>query len=131
MTISFWRQVENILQLTASLPNGSRLRNELNGRFIETLWNNLAHPPISYLGDEFRYRTADGSNNVCLLLVAQRTDEHLELMRILQNIMYPSLGAAGSHYAQSVAPKHEPTVELPDPSIIFDSEILNPPGAGT
>ncbi|KAK4235700.1 Psi-producing oxygenase A [Achaetomium macrosporum] len=92
--------VENIIQLAATLPNGSKLRSSLNAKFIDTLWKSLQHPPISYLGDEFRYRTADGSNN---------------------NIMYPHLGAAGSHYARSVAPKHQKTLELPDPAIIFDS----------
>lgn len=38
----------------------------LNARFIDALWRNLRHPPISYLGDEFSYRTADGSNKVGL-----------------------------------------------------------------
>ncbi|KAK2923217.1 hem peroxidase, animal-type [Fusarium oxysporum f. sp. vasinfectum] len=92
--------VENIMQLAASLPNGSRARDELNAAFINRLWDNLRHPPLSYLGDEFRYRAADGSNN---------------------NILYPHLGAAGSHYARSVVPKHKRTSILPDPSLIFDS----------
>ncbi|KAH7112773.1 heme peroxidase family protein [Dactylonectria estremocensis] len=55
--------VENIIQVASSLPDDSKLRGGLNARFIDTLWRNLRHPPISYLGDEFRYRTADGSNN--------------------------------------------------------------------
>lgn len=57
-------QYEGIIQLAASLPNGSGLRDDLSGSFIKTLWNNLQHPPISYLGQEFKYRAADGSNNV-------------------------------------------------------------------
>ncbi|KAH6976751.1 heme peroxidase family protein [Ilyonectria destructans] len=92
--------VENIIQVASSLPDDSKLRGDLNARFIDTLWRNLQHPPISYLGDEFRYRTADGSNN---------------------NITYPKLGAAGSHYARSVAPKHQGPLNLPDPSVIFES----------
>ncbi|KAF5702892.1 fatty acid oxygenase [Fusarium mundagurra] len=92
--------VENIMQLAASLPNGSRARDDLNAAFIKRLWDNLRHRPLSYLGDEFRYRAADGSNN---------------------NILYPHLGAAGSHYARSVVPKHKRTSILPDPSLIFDS----------
>ena len=31
---------------------------------IDELWNSLQHPPMSYLGDKFAYRSADGSNNV-------------------------------------------------------------------
>ncbi|KAH7325577.1 heme peroxidase family protein [Stachybotrys elegans] len=92
--------VEGIIQLATSLPNGSKLRDDLNAAFIGRLWNNLLHPPLSYLGDKFRYRTADGSNN---------------------NILYPQLGAAGSHYARSVLPKHERNVILPDPVLIFDN----------
>ncbi|CRK31341.1 hypothetical protein BN1723_015743 [Verticillium longisporum] len=92
--------VESVIQLAASLPNESKLRGDLNAQLIGTLWNNLQHPPISYLGEEFKYRAADGSNN---------------------NIMYPQLGASGSHYARSVAPTHRQNLNLPDPSVIFDT----------
>ncbi|KAK7739055.1 hypothetical protein SLS53_005953 [Cytospora paraplurivora] len=91
---------EGIIQLAASLPNGSGLRDDLSGTFIKTLWNNLEHPPISYLGEEFKYRAADGSNN---------------------NIMYPQLGAAGSHYARSVVGTHLRSTVLPEPGLIFDT----------
>ncbi|KAH7009651.1 heme peroxidase family protein [Ilyonectria destructans] len=56
--------VENIIQLAAALPSGSTARNDLDATFINRLWDNLLHPPLSYLGDEFRYRSADGSNNL-------------------------------------------------------------------
>ncbi|SPO05473.1 related to Psi-producing oxygenase A [Cephalotrichum gorgonifer] len=92
--------VEKIVQLAASLPNGSTIRNDLSGTFVNTLWTTLQHPPISYLGDKFRYRTADGSYN---------------------NIMYPHLGEAGSSYARTVTPKHPQPLVRPDPSLIFDS----------
>ncbi|EEP79774.1 hypothetical protein UREG_04620 [Uncinocarpus reesii 1704] len=59
--------IEHIIQLAASLPNGSKLRDTLSDQFIKTLWNNLEHPPLSYLGDEYKYRTADGSNNLALM----------------------------------------------------------------
>ncbi|KUI64277.1 Psi-producing oxygenase A [Cytospora mali] len=95
-----WRQYEGIIQLAASLPNGSGLRDDLSAAFIKTLWNTLQHPPISYLGEKFNYRTADGSNN---------------------NIMYPQLGAAGSHYARSVVGTHLRSATLPDPGLVFDT----------
>jgi hypothetical protein len=94
--------IENIVQIAASLPNNSQLRTDMTAQFIKTLWNGLKHPPISYLGDEFKYRTADGSNN---------------------NIMYPNLGAAGSHYARSVVPQRPKPAILPDASLIFDSQL--------
>jgi hypothetical protein len=58
-------QIENIIQGTVSLPNTSALRDKITDTFISTLWDNLQHPPLSYLGDQFKYRTADGSYNVC------------------------------------------------------------------
>lgn len=68
-----------------SLPNGSTIRNDLSGSFINTLWTTLQHPPISYLGNEFRFRTADGSNNVGLLKVDSNLSGELrdELTSIL------------------------------------------------
>ncbi|GFF88042.1 psi-producing oxygenase A [Aspergillus udagawae] len=92
--------VENIIQVTASLPNTSGLRGKITDAFVSTLWDNLQHPPLSYLGDQFKYRTADGSYN---------------------NIMYPHLGASGSHYARTVTPQHPRPAVLPDPSLIFDT----------
>jgi len=58
------RQFEDMIRLAASLPNDSRLRNQLSAYLVGSLWDNLQHPPISYLGKQYRYRTADGSFNV-------------------------------------------------------------------
>jgi hypothetical protein len=38
--------------------------------------------------------------------------------------MYPTLGAAGSHYARSVVPVIMKPAILPDPSLLFDSMLL-------
>ncbi|KAB8262111.1 heme peroxidase [Aspergillus pseudonomiae] len=92
--------IEEIIQVAASLPNGSRLRDGITGEFVKTLWNSLDHPPVARLGDEYKYRAADGSNN---------------------NPLYPQLGAAGSHYVRSVTPQHPRPYVLPDPSLIFDT----------
>ena len=93
-------QIEQILQLAASLPVNSKALNDLSGKLIGQLWENLQHPPLSYMGDNFKYRMADGSNN---------------------NIMYPQLGAAGSSYARTVVPKTLQPGVLPDPALIFDT----------
>ncbi|KAL4920142.1 heme peroxidase [Aspergillus aurantiobrunneus] len=92
--------IENIIQVASSLPNTSALRSKITDTFVTTLWDNLQHPPLSYMGDDFRYRRADGSFN---------------------NIMYPHLGASGSHYARTVTPKHPRPAVLPDPGLIFDT----------
>ncbi|KAL3479234.1 heme peroxidase [Aspergillus californicus] len=92
--------IENIIQVASSLPNRSTARSKITDTFVSTLWNNLQHPPLAHLGDEYRYRQADGSCN---------------------NIMYPQLGASGGHYARSVMPQHPRPLVLPDPGLIFDT----------
>lgn len=56
--------MERIIQLAASFPNESKAANDISGTLLKNLWDNLRHPPISYLGDESRYRAADGAGNV-------------------------------------------------------------------
>lgn len=56
--------MEKLIGITASLPAGSKNRLKLTHKIIDGLWNSLQHPPLSYLGDQFEYRTPDGSNNV-------------------------------------------------------------------
>jgi hypothetical protein len=56
-------QLEHLIQLVASLPT-SDTQKSLTSSFISTLWDNLRHPPLSYLGNNLQFRTADGSNNV-------------------------------------------------------------------
>lgn len=92
--------MEQILRLAASMPEGSQALEDITTRFIKLLWNNLEHPPLSFLGQEYKYRQADGYNN---------------------NIMYPHLGKAGSSYARTVTPRTLQPGVLPDPGVIFDS----------
>ncbi|KAK2808634.1 hypothetical protein FQN50_004498 [Emmonsiellopsis sp. PD_5] len=92
--------MERVIQLVASLPPESKAREQLTNTFVTELWDSLPHPPLSYLGDDYRYRAADGSNN---------------------NPMFPKLGAANTPYARSVNPVTIQPAALPDPGLIFDS----------
>ena len=92
--------MEEIMQLIAALPDRSANRVELTSMLLDVLWNSLQHPPMSYLGDTFRYRSADGSNN---------------------SYIFPRLGAANTPYARSVSPVMVQPGALPDPGLIFDS----------
>lgn len=56
--------MEQLIGIVASLPNTSNARKTLTHSMIDGLWNSLQHPPLSYLGSQYQYRTADGSNNV-------------------------------------------------------------------
>ncbi|KAL2004333.1 hypothetical protein VTN02DRAFT_3127 [Thermoascus thermophilus] len=92
--------MERIIQLAAGLPSHSKNRVELTNSFLEELWSSLPHPPLSYMGDEYTYRSADGSNN---------------------NPTLPWLGAANTPYARSIPPLTIQPGALPDPGLIFDS----------
>ncbi|KAJ5605653.1 hypothetical protein N7510_008434, partial [Penicillium lagena] len=92
--------MERIIQLAAGLPSTSKNGKEVTGTFLNQLWNDLQHPPISYLGRDAAYRKADGSGN---------------------NVLWPQIGAAGTPYARSVQPTTMQAAALPDPGTLFDS----------
>ncbi|KDQ61436.1 hypothetical protein JAAARDRAFT_203950 [Jaapia argillacea MUCL 33604] len=91
--------LEHVLMLMSRLPPGSILT-KLQNATVELLYNDLPHPPASYIGPEYAYRTADGSNN---------------------NIEAPDMGKAGTPYSRSVQQqKALPSHVLPDPGLVFD-----------
>ena len=75
--------MERLVRLTSELPLTSRKGAHLSNMFVQQLYDNLQHPPPATLGDEHKYRAADGSFN---------------------NIMAPMIGAANTPYARSVRP---------------------------
>ncbi|KAK5077874.1 hypothetical protein LTR64_003725 [Lithohypha guttulata] len=93
-------QMESIIQLAASLPADSEALNTLSHGFIKLLWESLQHPPLSILGEPYKYRSADGSHN---------------------NVLYPQLGKAGQPYARTVKPLTLKQGVSPDPGVLFDS----------
>ncbi len=95
--------MERIVQLVADLPLSSRTSSTLTNAFLNQLWTDLEHPPKSYLGVDYIYRKADGSNN---------------------NILYPHLGAAKQPYARTVRPQRIQPVNRPDPALIFDTLLV-------
>ncbi|KAL5375464.1 hypothetical protein DPSP01_011163 [Paraphaeosphaeria sporulosa] len=92
--------MEALIRTAADLPDGSRLRDKLTGEFLTQLWNDLEHPPLSYLGAQYQYRSADGSFN---------------------SLVHPQLGAAGTPYARTVKPSMMQTPCRPDAGVVFDS----------
>jgi len=92
--------MEALIRTAARLPDGSKNRDKLTGQFLTQLWNDLEHPPLSYLGAKYQYRSADGSFN---------------------SLVHPQLGAAGTPYARTVKPSMMQTPCRPDPGIVFDS----------
>ncbi|KAJ1708427.1 fatty acid oxygenase PpoC [Aspergillus flavus] len=101
--------MEKIIQIASSLPDNSENRTKATNLFLNQLWDSLPHPPLSYVGPEYSYRSADGSNN---------------------NPTLPWLGAANTPYARSIAPLTIQPGGLPDAGLVFDSlfarEKFNP-----
>jgi linoleate 10R-lipoxygenase len=109
-------KLEKMLVLMSRLPKDSEFSAKLQQLVIEILYKDLPHPPSSYLaipsaeqssicaplkGVKYAYRSADGSN---------------------YNILYPSMGKAGTPYARSVPSTGTNLLSnLPDPSLVFDT----------
>jgi hypothetical protein len=55
--------MERVIRLASQLPLTSPAGICITNSFLTQLWNDLKHPPLSYLGEDFMYRKADGSNN--------------------------------------------------------------------
>ncbi|GAA5977201.1 hypothetical protein JCM5350_003254 [Sporobolomyces pararoseus] len=91
--------LEDVITLLYSLPPDSKIGDTLGKTLIRLLWNDLEHPPISYLG-KAKYRSADGSGN---------------------NFQNPQLGAAGHPYARSVASQHPLSQQLSDNAAVWDT----------
>ena len=109
--------MEGVIRLASQLPLASSAGKGVTRLFLTQLWNDLKHPPLSYLGgsakyskvdgrkdemfgDDFNYRKADGSCN---------------------NMLWPHIGAAGMPYARTVKPERLQPISLPDPGVVFDS----------
>jgi hypothetical protein len=74
---------------------------EFESKLVEILYDDLSHPPATYIGPEYQYRRADGSYN---------------------NICDPNMGKAGMPYARSVQQMHPlPLNRLPDAGLVFDT----------
>ncbi|KAN0138085.1 hypothetical protein V8E53_003974 [Lactarius tabidus] len=74
---------------------------EFENKLVEILYDDLSHPPATYIGTDYQYRRADGSYN---------------------NICDPKMGKACMPYARSVQQTHPlPVNRLPDAGLVFDT----------
>jgi cytochrome P450 len=98
--------MEKLIRTAVAFPDDSATGATVTNGFLTTLYNDLQHPPISYLGKNYQYRSADGSFN---------------------SLKHPDLGKAGTPYARTAAPKAMQPAALPDPGVIFDSIMARKP----
>ncbi|KAL6229356.1 hypothetical protein BDW75DRAFT_235267 [Aspergillus navahoensis] len=92
--------MERVIRLVAKMPDKSLTRDKLTHKFLGELWDSLPHPPLTYVGDKYAYRSADGSMN---------------------NPVLPQLGAANTEYARTTKAAKIRPPSMPDPGLIFDS----------
>lgn len=59
--------MERLIKLASALPLTSKNGTMITTSLVTKLWSDLQHPPSTFLGEEYNYRRADGSYNVCIL----------------------------------------------------------------
>ncbi|KAI0034621.1 heme peroxidase [Vararia minispora EC-137] len=103
--------LEDLLSAMARLPPGNRLGRDLQEKVIGLLYDNLPHPPTSWVASEnttapppdgfdFLHRSADGSHYTGV---------------------FPTLGMARTPYAQSVSTNLAVTLDpFPSPEIVYE-----------
>lgn len=96
----------NGLDLAAAAPIAGSLSDYSENRQkylidsgVKSKYDKMLHPPLTYLGDAFQYRSADGKFN---------------------SAINPHLGQAGAPYAKTVPSKTAQLGALPDPSDLFE-----------
>ncbi|KAG1746574.1 heme peroxidase [Suillus paluster] len=92
--------LEHLLSFMSDHPSG-KISSLARTFTIKTLYNDLTHPPATFIGPEYQFRAADGSNN---------------------NPDAPDLGKAGTPYARSVQQSNPlPRNQMPDAGLVFDT----------
>ncbi|KAF5985757.1 linoleate diol synthase [Fusarium coicis] len=98
---------QSLATIAGSVSDYSVQRQKLIDGQVKDKYDKMLHPPLTYLGDAFQYRTADGKFN---------------------SAMNPHLGQAGAPYAKTVPSKTAPLGALPDPSDLFDKLMAREEG---
>ncbi|KAL6697598.1 heme peroxidase [Trichoderma pleuroticola] len=136
---------EKLIGMLTALPSTSDNRTQVTKKFITTLWENLQHPPLSYVGSDVKYEVVNSnepthkSNNseagdsiefkvpdsdVILREHIPREPDGLYQYRMpdgsFNNILQPNLGKAGTAYAKTVKPEKCLHGVKPDPGLHFD-----------
>lgn len=93
--------------IVGSMSNDSARRVGFVEMQVKDKYNKMLHPPLTYLGDAFKYRQADGKYN---------------------SVLSPHLGQAGAPYAKTVPSITHPMGALPDPGDLFDKLMARQDG---
>ncbi|OTA83095.1 hypothetical protein M434DRAFT_16794 [Hypoxylon sp. CO27-5] len=137
---------EVLIGILTSLPSTSNIRTQLTNQLIDTLWDNLQHPPLSYVGGDVKYEVVDpnkaGGSHVpkprpsdAIEFKAPDSDiilrEHVPIAPdglhhyrtpdgSFNNPIEPNLGRAGAPYAKTVRNTKRLHGVKPDAGLLFD-----------
>lgn len=138
---------ELLINILTKLPQDSAVRRNLTNKLIDTLWDNLQHPPLSYVGGDAKYEivaTKDGPREdvkkapststiefpapgdpqtILRAAVPQPPDGMFQYRTpdgSYNNILSPDLGRAGTPYAKSIRTEKRLHGVKPDPGLLFD-----------
>ncbi|KAI1312714.1 heme peroxidase [Xylaria venustula] len=135
---------ELLIGILTSLPSTSIARTHLTNKLIDTLWDNLQHPPLSYVGGDVKYEVVSGGtsaatqerkpsdviefkapdSDVVLREIVPQAPDGLHHYRMpdgsFNNVLQPNLGKAGTPYAKSVRNTKRLHGVKPDPGLLFD-----------
>lgn len=135
-----------MIGILAALPPTSTIRAQLTHKLIDSLWNNLQHPPLSYVGGDAKYNVVTGQESkadhdhdhetydiiefeepttgILLREEIPRAPSGIHHYRMpdgsFNNILEPHLGRAGSPYAKSVRSAKRLHGVRPDAAQLFD-----------
>ncbi|KAK4210700.1 heme peroxidase [Rhypophila decipiens] len=132
---------EALIGILTSLSPDSKARTFLTNKLIDTLWGNLQHPPLSYVGGDVKYEVVNPvspqavrpedvitfkapDSDVILKETVPQAPNGLFQYRMpdgsFNNILVPHLGQAGTPYAKSVRNIKRMHGVKPDPGLLFD-----------
>ncbi|KAH6886177.1 heme peroxidase [Thelonectria olida] len=134
---------ELLIGILTALPSSSNIRTQLTNKLIDTLWGNLQHPPLSYVGGDVKYEVVDKDaahkhncevydtiefkapdSDIILREQVPQAPDGFHQYRMpdgsFNNILEPNLGRAGTPYAKTVRTEKRLQGVKPDPGLLFD-----------
>ncbi|KAF4123830.1 hypothetical protein GMORB2_5546 [Geosmithia morbida] len=135
-----------LIKFLTALPADSTVRAQLTNKFIQKLWGDLQHPPLSFMGSDSQYEVvkagdanteSDGNAAKHDVVEFDVPDNGTRLRERAHpslngshhyrmpdgsgnNVLQPDLGKAGSAYAKSVRSEKRLHGVKPDPGLLFD-----------
>ncbi|KAK4169880.1 heme peroxidase [Cladorrhinum sp. PSN259] len=135
---------EILIGLLTALSSKSKIRKMLTHHLIDSLWDTLQHPPLTYIGGDVKYEVVDPENpnppkpkrsdtieftapdysHIRLRESVPQSPDGLYQYRTpdgsYNSMLHPHLGRAGTPYAKTVRPVKRLQGVKPDPGLLFD-----------